>query len=116
MLEFLRSLTPLPEDGWWRQSSFIGHFQLLAKRAPDTGDGSVEGFIARVAPSPIKPGDPLAMSDGGSARHTWYGNTEISVTSVWCSHRGFFAANERKPTQIGRDLPTIIDGSLSINA
>jgi len=32
MLVFLGSLTPLPEDDWWRQSSLIGHFQVLAER------------------------------------------------------------------------------------
>ena len=32
LLVFLGLLTPLPEDAWWRQSSLIGHFQVLAER------------------------------------------------------------------------------------
>ncbi|WP_089725280.1 CvpA family protein [Candidatus Thiosymbion oneisti] len=32
MLVFLGSLTSWPEDAWWRQSSLIGHFQVLAER------------------------------------------------------------------------------------
>lgn len=32
MLMFLGSLTPWPQDGWWQQSSLIGHFQVLAER------------------------------------------------------------------------------------
>jgi len=112
MLEFLRSLTPLPEDGWWRQSSFIGHFQLLAERAPGAGDGSVEGFIARVAPNPA-----IHRQERWRIRSSYLVRQYRNIGNiVWCSHRGFFAANERKPTQIGQDRLTIIDGSLSINA
>ena len=32
MVAFVGSLTPLPEDDWWRQSPLIGHFRILAER------------------------------------------------------------------------------------
>jgi len=32
MVTFLVALTPLPEDIWWKESSLIGRFQVLAER------------------------------------------------------------------------------------
>lgn len=32
ILVYLASLTPMPEDPWWKESRLIGHFQTLADR------------------------------------------------------------------------------------
>jgi membrane protein required for colicin V production len=32
MAVFLAALTPLPEDGWWKEAALIGRFQVLAER------------------------------------------------------------------------------------
>jgi membrane protein required for colicin V production len=32
MSVFLAALTPLPEDAWWKESAFIGRFQVLAEQ------------------------------------------------------------------------------------
>lgn len=46
ILVLLAGLTPVPQDPWWRESQFIGHFQQLALMLRGLLPAEIAGYIS----------------------------------------------------------------------
>ncbi len=46
ILVLLAGLTPVPQDPWWHESLFIGHFQQLALKVLDYLPANVAGYFS----------------------------------------------------------------------